>query len=278
MDTVLERLRDNRAEILPVTEARAPVDGDLVLLDFDGYDASGAPLPDISGQGMTVILGRNQVVDDFEALIKTLKAGESGEGPVAFPETYFRKELAGKTVTMKIRLVEVNERRLPDPDDAFARTAGPFDSLEEMRRHIRDNFIKSRAEIHKAAARRKLLDTLLEGADFPVPEAMLESNLSLAVAEMRRDLDRFGQSLDGFVPDPEKDLREDALPEALRRTREQILLLAVARAHDLAVSDGELDLHLHRMARQDERDYASALPLPGCRGNAPGSGSLRSKP
>jgi trigger factor len=162
-------------------------------------------------------------------------------------------------VSMKIRLAELNERKLPDPDDSFARDAGPFATLEEMRRHIRDNFIKSRAEIHKTAARRKLLDTLLEEADFPVPEAMLESNLSLAVAGMLRDLERFGQSLDGFVPNPEKDLREEARPEALRRTREQVLLLAVARAHDLSVSDGELDLHLHRMALQDERDYAGAL-------------------
>jgi trigger factor len=263
VDAAMERLRERKAEFVSLEEERLPMDGDLVKVDFEAFDGSGAPLADVSGRDMSVFLGRNRTLAGFEALIKTLKVGESGEGPVAFPEDYFHKDLAGKTVTMKILLTEIAWRKLPDLDDAFARESGNFDSLEELRQGIRDEHLKARAAAYKAEAKNKLLDSLLESVDFPLPEAMLENNLAVVAAEMRRRLEQFGQNIDGFVQDPKKDLREEARPEALRRTRAQILLLSIAREHDLEVGEGELSLQLHRMAMQDERSYSEAMAAYG---------------
>ncbi|MDR2162131.1 MAG: trigger factor [Desulfovibrio sp.] len=248
----LERLRERHAFVRPVAEDRLPADGDVALLDFDGIDDSGEPLPEVSGRNLEISLGGGQTVPGFAELIKTLRPGETGQGSVTFPETYFHKKLAGKTISMRVRLISLSARLLPELDDAFARDLGSFPSLAGLREAVRDSLLTKRTEENRKAAKEKLLRSLTDAVDFPLPEALLEYHIYLAVEKMRRQMEQLGQNLDAADKSAQDALREEALPLARRRAKEEILLMAVAREHGLGISDAEADLRLRHMAPQKE--------------------------
>ncbi len=254
IDAVVERLRTNMAEVITVGQARKPGDGDIAVLDFAAHDENGDPIAGIKAENFQLTLGEGQTLADFEALVKGLEPGESGEGPVSFPADFFNPEFAGKTVTMKATLHAVKERKLPELDDAFAKKAGGFDSMDKLRESVRASYLKSREDLHKGAAQKNLLDSLLKLVDFPVPDSMLQSHVDMIVGDLQDKLERQGKNL-ASLGKTEAALREEARPEAELRARSQIFLLGVAKKNDLAVTEQEVDLQLRRMALQSGQDY-----------------------
>lgn len=98
------------------------------------------------------------------------------------------------------------------------------------------------------------MDKLLKMADFPVPDSMLESNLDMLMGRLRDSLERQGKSI-ASLGKTEQALREEMRPEAEIHARTQIFLLAAARKEELAVTDGEIDTQLRRIAMQTSQDY-----------------------
>ena len=201
-------------------------------------------------------IGEGQTLPDFEALVCSLKPGEETEGPVAFPDNFFNPEFAGKTVTMKIKMQGLKERKLPEVDDAFAQKAGGLESVEKLRDSVRQSYMKSRDDLNKATAQKTLLDNLLKLTDFPLPESMVESNINILLDDMRQKLERQGKDL-SILGKTEAALKEELQPEAEMRARAQIFLMTVARKNELSVSEQEVDMQLHRMALQAGEDPAA---------------------
>ena len=155
---------------------------------------------------------------------------------------------------MKATLHALKERKLPELDEAFAKKTGGFESMDKLRESVRESYMKSREDLHKSEAQKKLLDSLLKLVDFPLPESMVAGHINGLAGDVQDKLERQGKSLSA-IGKTEEALREEVRPEAETRTRSQILLLAVARAADLAVSDQEVDMQLRRMAAQMREDY-----------------------
>ena len=256
VEAVVERIRGNLAEVTTVGEARNPDSGDIVVVDFEASDENGAPIAGIKADNFQLSLGEGQTLPDFEALIKTLKPGEEAEGPVGFPEDFFNSEFAGRTVTMKVKLHAIKERKLPELDDAFAKKAGGFENMDKLRESVRNSYLKSQGDLKKATAQKTLLDSLLKLVDFPVPDTMLESHINMIVGDLQEKLERQGKNL-ASLGKTEAQLREEAKPDAEMRARAHIFLLTVAKKKDLAVSEQEVDMQLRRMAMQSGQDYAA---------------------
>ena len=254
ISAVVERLRSNMAEVITVGEPRSPQDGDIGVIDFEAFDEKGEPIAGIKADNFQLSLGEGQTLTDFEALVKGLKVGDSGEGPVSFPDDFFNAEFAGKTVTMKVKLHALKERKLPELDDAFAQKAGGFENMEKLRDSVRQSYMKSRDDLHKSAAQKTLLDSLLKLVDFPVPDSMMQSHINMLVGDLQDKLERQGKNLSSLGK-TEEALREEVRPEAEMRARSHIFLLTVAHKNELAMSEQEVDMHLRRMAMQSGQDY-----------------------
>lgn len=254
IDAVVERVRSNMAEIITVGESREPRKGEIAVLDFEAFDEKGEAIAGIKADNFQLTLGEGQTLADFEALVSGMKPGEEKEGPVSFPDDFFNTEFAGRTVTMKATLHGIKERRLPEVDDAFAQKAGGFENMDKLRDSVRESYLKSRADLNKAAAQKDLLDKLLKLTDFPVPESMLESNINIILGDLQDKLERQGKGL-AALGKTEAALREEARPEAEMRARAQIFLLAVARKQEIVVTEQEVDIQLRRIAMQGGQDY-----------------------
>ncbi|MCC8194081.1 MAG: trigger factor [Deltaproteobacteria bacterium] len=254
IDEVIERVRRGMAERIPVEEKRLPADGDVVTMDFAGFDENDAPVDGVSGENFQVALGDNQVIPDFEALARTIMPGESGEGKVTFPEDYGHKPLAGKTVTMKITNRSLQARKLPELDDAFAKKAGGLDTLAAMRDNIKDTYMRNRKEMAKAKAQSLLLEKLLEKTDFPMPEGMVERYTQNILQNRFQELSREENGLANFAEGDFEKMKEEARTEAEKFAKTQLFLLSVAKKEGLEATAQEMTATLRQIAARGGHD------------------------
>lgn len=252
VDEVVGRILRDRSELVPAEGKGPAVEGQVVELDFAAYE-NGVALEGIAAQNFQLSLGEHQALDAFEDLVKTVAYGEEKEGEVTFPEDFIAKDLAGKTVTMKVKVHAIKERKLPEMNDALAKSVG-YDSVEKLREGIVDSYKKSREGLNKAAAQKTLLDRLLKMVEFELPESMVETHTRTLVAETRSRLERQGKSLEALGKTLEQ-LITDARPEAENITRVQVFLLTVAAKEGLEVAESEVDQHLYQMCYRSGEDF-----------------------
>ena len=98
---------------------------------IDGVEFAGGKADDYA-----FVLGEGRMLPEFEAATVGLKVGESKTFPLAFPEDYHGKDVAGKTAEFTITLKKLEWAHLPDVDAEFAKSLGIEDGdRENARRH-----------------------------------------------------------------------------------------------------------------------------------------------
>jgi trigger factor len=249
---VLERIRRDKSTLHPVDGSGPPVDGQVAVISFEGFE-DGKPLEGVKAQNFELPLGERQALEEFEALVKAIPLGEEKEGDIAFPADFINPGLAGKTVCMRISVHAVKERRLPELDTALAKSMG-FEDVEGLRTGISESYRNSREILHRAAAQKSLLDTLLRMTDFTLPQSMLDLNVKSLLTDMQGRLERHGKNLASLGKKYEE-LRAEVLPEAENLTRAQVFLLRVARKEKLETSEQEVDNHLYQAAMRSGEDF-----------------------
>ncbi len=247
---VEKRMLENAAETKVLEDVREPKDGEIVSVSFATFQ-DGEPVEGLKAENFDMALGEGQSLPEFEELVKKLKTGEDGEGDITFPEDFINTELAGQTVTMKVKLHAIKERVIPELTDEVAKRAGGFESVEQMRQVIRDSYMNSREELHKSNAQKVLLKELLDSVDFPLPEALVEDRAERLVRDLEYKLDRQGKSF-AATGRTEEQVREEFMPEAQETVKSEILLLAIAKEENIEVTPQEIDGFLSRLAMQSK--------------------------
>ena len=167
----LEKLREINAELKPVK--RKIKKGDSVLVDIE--------MGDVKMTNYSLDIGN----DTLSRFIKGMKAGEEKKEEIEFPEKFSIPELAGKKGEIKVKVLDVKEKVLPEIDDEFAKNMG-FENLDDMKKEIRAQLEEDLKENLEKKIREKILDNLIEQFDIEPPESLVRSlsvNMTRADAE-----------------------------------------------------------------------------------------------
>ncbi len=252
VEEFIERLRKERAELV-VAEGKGPaVDGQVVEIDFAAFD-NGVPLEGINAQNFQMNLGEGQALAPFEDLVKSVPLGETKEGEVTFPEDFLAPDLAGKTITMKVTVHVIKDRKVPELNDELAKSMGQ-ESLEKLREAFVDSYTRSRTSLHKSTAQKQMLDNLIKDVEFTLPESMIDTHTRSMLAERQHQAERQGKSLESMGKSVEELLAEFR-KEAEEVTRAQVFLMSVAKKEDIQVEDKEVDMAIYQMAQRSGQDF-----------------------
>jgi trigger factor len=242
----VQALRERFASLSEVD--RAAADGDFVVMDLvarkDGEVVEGAEV-----SGMSYQVGKGGMLDGLDEALTGLSAGEQR----TFTSQLVGGDLTGEDVEVEVKVESVKEQELPELDDDFAQTASEFDTLDELTEDVRTRLSRGKRLEQAAAARDAVLEKLLDLVDVPLPEGVVDSELSarrdqitqqLAMAGMTMEqyLDSEEQTVDEFEADLEKRVR-DAVAA-------QFVLDQVAKQEEIGVNEGELQAHLMQRAQQ----------------------------
>jgi trigger factor len=203
-----------------------------------------------TASGFQFIIGEGQMLEQFDAAVRGMKAGESKTFPLQFPADYQGKDVAGKEADFLVTLKKVETQHLPEVNEAFAKSLGIADgSVEGLRADIRKNL--QREVKFRVLARNKAaaMDALLKAAELDVPKALVDGEVERMVEAARADMKKRGMKDADKKPMP-GDIFQ---PQAERRVRLGLVVAELVRAHNLQAKPEQLQKHIEEMAQSYEK-------------------------
>lgn len=229
--TQLHELREQRAPWIPI-EGEAPKPKDLVSITVATRVGDTVKEP----QEHQLVLGEGRAVPDVEERIMTLTPGQSIDTTVRFPDDFAEEAKRGQSRDVRITLHEVKRQQLAELDDAFAREVGDFESLDVLRRVIREDLDKEAEREADARVRGDLVEQIIAANQVVAPRSLVERVLSLYAQAYGIPEDRWEKFATEFRPVAEAQVRRDL-----------VLDHVVEREH-LHVTEAELDERIQELA------------------------------
>lgn len=246
VDKSVEQLRERFASTSPVE--RAAAEGDVVTIDLEA-SVDGEVLDDGVASGVTYTIGSGELLDGIDEAVTGLEAG----GSATFASALKGGSAAGQEAQVKVEVTQVAERELPELDDEFAQMASEFDTLEEMRADSRKRLEQMKRYDQAQQAQEKVLDELLGLVEIPVPEKLLEEEISTRRHNLENhQLAQMGMNLEGYLKLQEKTAEEfetELKEQAERGIRTQFVLDELVGKEQVNVGQEELTEHLMRRAQ-----------------------------
>lgn len=247
VEQALERLSKEQGQSEPVAEPRPAALGDVLVIDFvgriDGKEFQGG-----SAEGHYARLGAGMLIPGFEDQLVGAEVGQTREVNVTFPAEYPRRELAGKPAAFEVKVKELREVKPAAIDDALARSLG-LESLEALRKRVREQLEQEYKVACRMRLKRQLLDKLAASHDFEVPPGLLEDEFQAIWRHI--DADRKAGNLDPDDKDKtEEQLQSEYRAIAQRRVRLGLLLSEIGRRANVEVKQDELTRAMTSEARR----------------------------
>lgn len=247
----IEEMRESLAQLRPVEDGRPAATGDFVTLDFEGF-IDGVPFEGGKGEDYQLELGSGRFIPGFEEQICGMKAGEEGEIRVTFPENYGNVDLAGKEATFTIKVKEMKAKELPPLDDDFAKEFGEFETLDQLRAKLVEEYEKHEKERIEAEFKERIVKALIEKNDLEVPEALVNQQLDLMLENAKKRLAYQRLNLEMMGLDDER-YKVQFQPVAESQVKGSLLLDALARQEDIKVAESEIEEKFRLMSGDSEQ-------------------------
>ncbi len=249
IDKTLDILRKQRRTFAQRALDAAAEDGDRVTVDFEGK-IDGEPFEGGKAEDFQFLVGEGQMLKEFEDAVRGMKSGESKTFPLAFPEEYHGKEVAGKTADFLVTVKKIEAAHLPEVNDALAKSLGVADAtVAGLRADIQKNL--SREVKFRLLARNKqaVMDALLAKAELDLPNAAVQAEIARLLEGARADLKQRG------IKDADKaEIPEDIFrPQAERRVRLGLVVAELVQANNLQATPEQLKAHVDEMAASYEK-------------------------
>ncbi len=226
---------------------KAAEQGDLVTVDFVGKTEDGVAFEGGTGTDMGVEIGAGRLIPGFEDQLVGAKTGEERQLAVTFPEDYGAKELAGKPATFDIVVKSVKTAAESTIDDELATSLG-LESLEQLRGLLKGQIEQEHNGLTRTHMKRKLLDQLAEGHDFPVPPSMVEAEFAQIWQQLEHETTHEADPA-AALAEMEND-RDDYRKIAERRVRLGLLLSEIGQANGIEVTQQEMQRLIMQAAQQ----------------------------
>jgi trigger factor len=212
------------------TVERAAKSGDFVTVDLtariNGEEVDGGKANDISYE-----VGSNRMIDGLDEALIGMSAGDTKTFT-----TQLVGQQEGESGDVFIALKVVKERELPPVDDAFAKLASEFDTIEELKKDFSERLLRLKKLEQGAQARDLLVEKLLADLTIEVPD-------DLVLDEVNSHLEGEGRLEDAVH-------RAEVDKEVRDGIKSEFLLDSIVKAEDVQITEIELTDYLVRMSQR----------------------------
>jgi len=273
VDRELQSLREHQASYNSVEEDRGLRDGDFAQASFTGTPvtkevsglvdpagnpvSSGAAKPSgsqpVHMDDVLIEIGGPNTVAEFSQNLRGVKPGEERTFTIAYPEDFQDKRLAGKTLEYTVQVKGIKQKQIPELNDEFAKELGEFKSIDELRTRIREQLESQKKHEIEHSAKDKLVEELVNRNQFPVPESLIEQQISSRLERGFRALAAQGMRAEEIRKMDFGRLRAAQRDAAVREVKASLILEKIAEKENVQASDSELDTEVERFALQSRQ-------------------------
>ncbi|GAB1387305.1 trigger factor [Melaminivora sp.] len=248
IDKTIDILRKQRRTFAPRAEGLPAEDGDRVNVDFEGK-IDGEPFAGGKAEDFQFLVGEGQMLKEFEDAVRGMKVGESKTFPLAFPEDYHGKDVAGKTADFMVTVKAIEAAHLPEVDDEMVKSLGIEDgTVASLRSDIRKNLEREVMFRLRARNKQAAMEALLSKAELDLPNVAVQMEIERLRQSARADLKARG------IKEAEKaDIPDDIFrPQAEHRVRLGLVVADLVKANDLRAKPEQIKAHIDELSASYE--------------------------
>ena len=228
---IAEQVDALRGRFGTLTTVEKPAEkGLFVTIDLiaskDGAELDGGVAKDISYE-----VGSASMIDGLDEAIIGLSAGESkrfNATLVGMPD--------GETGDIDVTIKAVKNRDLPPLDDAFAKLASEFDTLDELRADVAQRLERVKTLEQGSHARDRLVEKLFADITIPLPQNIIDD-------EVNDHLEKEGRLEDAAH-------RAEVAEQTVQSIKQEILFDTIVDAEQVSVNENELSEYLIRASQR----------------------------
>jgi trigger factor len=235
VDNMIDVLRKQKMDWVEVD--RACADENRINIDFSGT-VDGEKFDGGSASDMPMVLGAGQMIPGFEENLTGLKASEETTFKVPFPDDYAAKELAGKEAEFTVTVKKVEEAKLPEVDEDFAKAFGvESGDANQLKSEIKANMERELTKRLRTLLKEKVMDALINANPVDVPSATVKQEAETLKKQAEVQAPGSNLSVDAFMDD------------ARRRVQLGMVLAEVAKISSLNIDADMVKSRIEEMAK-----------------------------
>lgn len=238
----LEKMAEQFAEL--ALKDGEIVEGDTAVIDFKGFKDDVA-FEGGEAENFSLEIGSGQFIPGFEEQLIGLKAGDSKDVELNFPEEYHVEELKGAPVVFKVVVHEVKERKVPELNDDFALDVDleEVKNLEDLNAYVRNQITSNKEAEAAREYENELLTQIVEGAKVDVPQVMIDQETQRLYNDMKMRIEQQGIPFDQFIAmtgQDESALKENLAEDAVRQVKLRLVLDEISEVEKVEVSEEDI--------------------------------------
>ncbi|MCG6939455.1 MAG: trigger factor [Gammaproteobacteria bacterium] len=219
---------------------RASAEGDRITIDFVGT-IDGEKFDGGSANDMPMVLGAGQMIPGFEEKLVGLKASEEATFKIPFPDDYAAKDLAGKEAEFAITVKKVEQAKLPEVDEDFAKAFGVNSGdTDQLRSEIKENMERELGKRLRTLLKENALEVLFKANPVDVPLATVIQEAEALKKQTEAQAPGNNLSVDAFMDD------------ARRRVQLGMLLGEVAKLSSMNINKDMVKARIEEMSKDYE--------------------------
>ncbi len=246
----LGHMQEHNSRLITVDD-RPLENGDTATIDFEGF-VDGVAFEGGKAEGHELEIGSGAFIPGFEEQLVGMEIDGEKEIKVTFPEEYFSKDLAGKDATFKVKLHEIKKKELPELDDEFAKDVSEFDTLDELKKSIKEKLTKNNEQREKYETEDAAIKAVCEDSKLDIPSGMIELETDNMLKDFEQRLAYQGLNLEQYlkmIGKTEEEVRKEYEPQAIEAIKSRLVLEAIINAEKIEASEDEIKSKMEEMAK-----------------------------
>lgn len=252
IDAEIEKMRERNSRMVSV-EDRAVQKDDIANIDFEGF-CDGVAFEGGKGENYDLTIGSGQFIPGFEDQLIGKNIGEETEVNVTFPEEYHAENLKGKDAMFKVKINSIKVKELPELDDEFAKDVSEFDTLEELKKDVKEKLSAAGKEKAAHETEENVIKAVCDATEIDIPEAMINSQIDKMIRDFDMQMRYQGLNLEQYMKytgTTLDSLKEQFKADAEKNVKTSLVLEKVCQVENITASDKEVSKEYDDMAEQN---------------------------
>ncbi len=249
VDRELDRMRERNSRT-SVIEDRAAQNGDITVIDFEGF-IDGVAFEGGKGENHSLTLGSGSFIPGFEEQIIGHSTGDEFDVAVTFPQEYNATELAGKEAVFKVKIHEIKVKELPELDDDFAKDASEYETMAELKKSVEDDILEHKKEDTEKIFEEQVLMALTDNVKAEIPDVMTAKKAKQLTDNFVQRISQQGADLETYLmyTGLDKETFDAQMTEqAKKQVTLQLGLEKIAELEDLTASEDDINAEYQKLA------------------------------
>jgi trigger factor len=249
-EEVDEELESFRKQLTTWEEVQRPIQyGDRIKADLK-LISDEQTLSDLKDNVFEITEERHGLFTGMDEHVLGMTAGESKSFTTTVPADYSNEKLAGKEAIYDVVVHLVEEKKLPELDDAFAAKVsdGQYETLEDLSKVLSDNILEKKKRQITNELREKVLDAIIDQSTFAIHPLLIEEEAEEMAHQFGHMLEQQHLNMDQYLKIVRKSREEylaETRPDAEKRVKRQLVLEEVSQRENITVEPEEIEAILN---------------------------------